>query len=84
MTFDEVNYVCYTDHGQGTLDGALIGAVCWIVIFLIAGSAAKQGAFTPNPDAFAAGGALLGTLPGLLIGAVMGHKNYYQFSTVLY
>lgn len=85
LAFDEVKRIDYIDHGTGAAYGMLIGAGSGALIFLLAGSSeqkSQKGTFSISfsPGDLALGGAILGILPGLLIGAAIGHTQHYQFS----
>jgi len=84
LTIDEVKQINYTDHAQGALNGALIGAGSGALALLLASSnESNEGFISFSPGAYALFGAILGVFPGALIGAASGHTTHYQFSTDL-
>ena len=82
----QFNKIVTIHHGIGGLDGIGIAIVGGVLVGIIVGSAtAIEGsatAGTPSLDFEAAGLfslSLAGIIPGLIIGAIVGHKYNYEF-----
>ena len=74
----EVEKIITKDQAQGAVDGMLLGAAGGAFLFMAIGSSEADNSFIKiNPAAYAMGGAIIGFLPGLVLGATVGHSVNY-------